>query len=79
MQPAPAMIPIMGVRTMRRDRVNHTTNPATNDNRPRVLVLDVARRAEAAARDLAAMAANESERRLVGLILEGAMHRVGLA
>ena len=79
MQPAPAMIPIMGVRTMRRDRVNHTTNPATNDNRPRVLVLDVARRAEAAARDLAAMATTASERRIVGLILEGAMARAGLS
>ncbi|WP_174503952.1 hypothetical protein [Acidiphilium sp. C61] len=56
-----------------------TTKTAANENRPRVLVLDVARRADAAARDLAAMAANESERRLVGLILEGAMARAGLA
>lgn len=64
---------------MKRDRFDHNTKPATNDNRPRVLVLDVARRAEAAARELAAMATSESERRLVGLILEGAMHRAGLA
>ena len=64
---------------MQRDRVNHITNPATNDNSQRVHVLDVARRAEAAARDLEAMATTASERRLVGLILEGAMHRAGLA
>lgn len=56
-----------------------TMKREANDNRSSVLVLDVARRAEAAARELAAMAANSSERRLVGLILEGAMHRAGLA
>ncbi|HQT74102.1 MAG TPA: hypothetical protein PLX84_09180 [Acidiphilium sp.] len=64
---------------MKQDRYIHTTNPAANENRPLVLVLDVARRAEAAARDLAAMATTASERRLVGLILEGAMARAGLA
>ena len=64
---------------MIQDHLIHTTNPPRNDNRPRVLVLDVARRAEDAARELAAMATSESERRLVGLILEGAMHRAGLA
>ena len=56
-----------------------TMKREANDNSPRVLVLDVARRAEAAARDLAAMATTASERRLVGLILEGAMARAGLA
>ncbi len=64
---------------MIQDRLIDTTKPPQNDNRPRVLVLHVARRAEAAARELAAMAASDSERRLVGLILEGAMHRAGLA
>ncbi len=61
------------------DLCNTTMKREANDNRPSVLVLDVARRAEAAARDLAAMATTPSERRLVGLILEGAMHRAGLA
>lgn len=56
-----------------------TTKAAANEDRPRVLVLDVARRAEAAARDLAAMATTASERRLVGLILSGAMARAGLS
>ena len=64
---------------MKRDRFEHNTKPAMNDNSPRVLVLEVARRAEAAARDLAAMATTASERRLVGLILEGAMARAGLS
>ncbi len=64
---------------MIQDHLIHTTKPPRNDNGPRVLVLDVARRAEAAARELAAMATTASERRLVGLILEGAMHRAGLA
>lgn len=64
---------------MKQDRDTITTKPPVNDNRPRVLVLDVARRAEAAARELAAMAANETERRLIGLILEGAMARAGLS
>ncbi len=56
-----------------------TMKREANDNRSTVLVLDVARRADAAARDLAAMATTASERRLVGLILEGAMARAGLA
>ena len=64
---------------MIRDHRDHSTKTIANDNGPRVLVLDVARRAEAAAQQLASMAANETERRLVGLILEGAMHRAGLA
>ncbi len=64
---------------MIRDHRDYSTKAVANDNPPRVLVLDVARRAEAAVCDLAAMAANPSERRLVGLILEGAMHRAGLA
>ena len=63
---------------MIQDHWTHTTNPPRNDNRPRVLLLDVARRADAAARELAAMAATDSERRLVGLILEGAAARAGL-
>ena len=79
MQPAPATTPKQLEVTMIQDHLIHTTNPPRNDNRPRVLVLDVARRAEDAARELAAMATSESERRLVGLILEGAMHRAGLA
>ncbi len=61
------------------DHCISTTKPEANDNRPSALVIDVARRAEAAARDLAAMASSDSERRLVGMILEGAMHRAGLA
>ena len=64
---------------MQRDRVSYTTKSTANDNSPRVLVLDVARRADAAARDLAAMATTAGERRLVGLILEGAMARAGLS
>ncbi len=64
---------------MKRDRFDYITKQAGNDNRSSVLVLDVARRAEAAARELAAMAASDSERRLVGAILAGAMHRAGLA
>ncbi len=64
---------------MTQDQLINTTKAPQNDNRPRVLVLHVARRAESAARELAAMATTASERRLVGLILEGAMHRAGLA
>ena len=64
---------------MKRDQRDYITKSIANDNSQRVLVLDVARRAEAAARELAAMASSDSERRLVGMILEGAMHRAGLA
>ena len=63
---------------MKRDQRDYITKSPQNDNGPRVLVLDVARRAEAAARELAEMATTASERRLVGLILSGAAARAGL-